>query len=544
VQAISYTSGTNTAVVSYARNANGQIQRVDVKPTTTAAQATLVSAVTYLPFGPLNAITFGNGRMQTKTYDQNYAPDLISDSASSNPLNLDLSVNSVGNITGLTERTSATTTVSRIFQYDGLDRLVAQKNGATTVEGFSYDATGNRLSKTSSGVTEAYVYPATSHQLTSVNGVSRTYNAVGDLKSNGKVGGNFNYDDDHRLKKLSSAKDALYNALGQRVLKLAGTAAGSTVFVYDEAGHLVGEFSGVTGTVDKQYVWLDETLVGVISAFDASTYQYVETDHLGTPRAIIHPTKNVIIWRWDMNERAFGEHSPNQNPDGDSLSYKLNLRYPGQYYDSESGFNYNYFRDYDPATGRYIESDPIGLAGGTSTYGYVGGNPLSHLDPYGLYDALYVIRHDGTIYVPMTAVKNSAQARGFGAPIGTPVAIAVPNGVDPNGPVDYWRVDESRGLGGDLAFANYWRPGGEHDYKLIDPRFDAFGNFEYGASGNVAGYQCETLTGWGDRLHHGHNYPINTQDIQSGYDAIQAGGTFGVFDYQITRKRRTHTRGR
>jgi RHS repeat-associated protein len=62
-----------------------------------------------------------------------------------------------------------------------------------------------------------------------------------------------------------------------------------------------------------------------------------------------------------------------------------NLRYPGQYYDEETGLNYNYFRDYDPQTGRYIESDPIGLHGGSlSTYTYIGDGPLAGRDIFGL----------------------------------------------------------------------------------------------------------------------------------------------------------------
>ena len=98
---------------------------------------------------------------------------------------------------------------------------------------------------------------------------------------------------------------------------------------------------------------------------------------------VIDPTRDVAVWTWSVKGEAFGNTAPNQDPDGDGAALVLDMRFPGQRYDAASGLNQNYFRDYDTGTGRYGQSDPIGLEGGINTYAYVGGQPLTLLDPTG-----------------------------------------------------------------------------------------------------------------------------------------------------------------
>jgi RHS repeat-associated protein len=108
---------------------------------------------------------------------------------------------------------------------------------------------------------------------------------------------------------------------------------------------------------------------------------YIWSDNLGTPRQVTDTT-NVSRWEWGNND-PFGNNTPNENPASVGV-FTYNLRFPGQYYDVETGKHYNYYRDFDPSIGRYLQSDPIGLRGGRNTYVYVASNPLLQRDPLGL----------------------------------------------------------------------------------------------------------------------------------------------------------------
>lgn len=118
-----------------------------------------------------------------------------------------------------------------------------------------------------------------------------------------------------------------------------------------------------------------------VTVQEAGQVYYIHPDHLNTPRAITDEANNVV-WRWDSD--AFGSAPPDEDPGATGVLFVFNPRFPGQYFDAETGLHYNYRRDYDPGTGRYMQSDPIGLEGGINTYAYVDGDPLSYVDPDGL----------------------------------------------------------------------------------------------------------------------------------------------------------------
>ena len=171
---------------------------------------------------------------------------------------------------------------------------------------------------------------------------------------------------------------SLHNAQGQRVAKTVNGDTATTVhFLYDQSGQVIAEIDASTGATLREYVYVNGQQIALVDDTDTpeEAVYYVHNDHLGTPQKITDESQAVV---WDAVYQPFGEVA--------LVSEEIdhNVRFPGQYADQESGVYYNYFRDYDPSLGRYVESDPIGMLGGRNTYAYSGVNPGNRIDPLGL----------------------------------------------------------------------------------------------------------------------------------------------------------------
>ncbi|WNH46089.1 RHS repeat-associated core domain-containing protein [Xanthomonas hawaiiensis] len=367
------------AVVDYVRNAQGQTTEVGVTPPGGTRQV-LLNQATYYPFGPVAGWTYGNGRPMQRVLDQDYRPLAVNDTRSDG-LAVGFAFDPVGNLSALTAPGNTAPVIK--LDYDPLGRLTAFKDGPTdtVIDGYTYDATGNRLSAKVNTTTQTYSYPTNSHRLSSVAGTARSYDAAGNTTAIGGTAVQYVYGANGRLTQVKRngtvVANYAYNGRGEQVRRVGKT---NVYTLYDESGHWMGDYDA-NGAVVQQAIWLDDLPVGVLAK---TALRYVQPDHLGTPRAVIDPVRDVAIWRWDLKGEAFGTTAPDQDPDKDGAAFVLDMRFPGQRYDALSGLNQNYFRDYEPGTGRYVQSDPIGLWGGQSTYTYSVASPLKWTDRFGL----------------------------------------------------------------------------------------------------------------------------------------------------------------
>ena len=351
---ITYPSGR---VITYTPDQIGRISQVST--TLNGNPKTLASGITYLPYGGITGLTYGNGLTLTQGYDNQYR---ISPIVVGSILNLAFGYDANGNITSITNPDPPG---GQVLEPPGVYTYQTGTNKLTHIEGtppinFGYDANANITTEN----TWTYVYDL-SNQLIRV------------------------------LDNANQVVEYTYNGAGQRIKKVTQTE--TKIFHYDLRGHLIAE-TNQSGQMLAEYVYLGDQLLAMIRPGEVAYYYH--NDHLGTPQVLTDDTQAIA---WKAVYTPFGKAVPSiqtvDNP----------FRFPGQYYDTETGLHYNYFRYYNPQTGRYITPDPIGLEGGINLFAYVAGNPVNSIDPLGLwFDGMNVANNPAN-KVDRNGLQSSSQ---------------------------------------------------------------------------------------------------------------------------------------
>lgn len=273
----------------------------------------------------------------------------LADSVSNNNLNVSLNSNyglAAGTINGKTLN----------YQFGQNHNTTVQQDGLTNFE-FEYINGTNKIDSLWLGGSDTHW--------------NYQYDGNGNLRTNQH--GTYQYDGENRLEYYTDNNGNMvryyYDGLNQRIGKRV-MGGQLKYFVYNENNQLIGEYDE-SGNAIAEYIYFGLRPVAVKKG---GTLYTVHTDYLGTPRVVTNG--GSVVWQWK-----------NDNPYGNNIaqgSIEFNLRFSGQYYDSESGLNYNIHRTYDPESGRYLQSDPLGLSAGFNTYNYVNKNPLDGVDPLGL----------------------------------------------------------------------------------------------------------------------------------------------------------------
>ena len=332
----------------------------------------LMTKLDYEPFGPVRSWESGvTGRVHVREFDKRGLLVSVTVGDTSRTFDYD----GRGNL-----RSRSGPGYSARFEYDDSNQLTGFEGtvrSRLSFQSYSYDGVGNRMTKTDEAGLSVYDYDIGSHRLRSIVGPDAreySYDDAGGVLSDGVH--TYGYDARHRVTVVDGVERYSYNGRGERIGRFA-TDLGLVTYFYDAGGRMLGEYRQ-DGSAIQETVFLGDIPVATIR--DGLVYE-VHTDHTGTPQFVTNGS-GEIVWRWDSV--PFGESAVDEDPDGDGVQFRYDYRFPGQVHDSETELYYNYYRYYDPSTGRYMKSDPIGIGGGLSTYAYAGNSPTNLIDPKGL----------------------------------------------------------------------------------------------------------------------------------------------------------------
>ena len=504
--------------VVYARDAFGNITGV------THDGNNVASNITHQPFGPTNGYLLGNGLNVDFTYDGFYRLNAIQvGSIMDWTLHYDDPRGLIGPITdNLSTKHDQTLTYDEIGR---LETATTNIGNATFTYDLIGNRKTQSYSGTQPSHNDSYTYAASSHRLQSVSSNlpseahSYGYSATGNQATRDAL--SLKYDSSDRLVQIQNAPQAIsyqHNPLGQRQQKTVNGVI--TYFVYDLNGQLIAELNSASNEF-TDYLYLEgkplamakptpaapvepvqgatlpwpasilfvfggmlltilrkplpmirrytkalrrTAVVMLLSGLGLSCQQapvvnipydlfYFHTDHLGTVKLVTDKTAAVV---WEGVYSPFGEAKEVVS------EIENNLRFAGQYLDRESGLHYNYFRTYDPETGRYIESDPIGLKGGLNTYSYVENNPVMKIDPRGL----------------LTGQIGLSGSINIGGPVGVSITAGIGVAIDDNGEVAIYY----HGGGGAYTGSPGISGGVQGTVTNADTICDLKGPFDYGSA--------------------------------------------------------------
>jgi len=299
VTQITYPSGR---IVTYTRNNLGQITGLQTQTDSNASPVTIIGNAGYLPFGPINALTFGNGVTSTLAYDLDYRVSRIT--TTSNPVwDFGYSYDAAGHITAIADQVGS---LSKTYGYDALYRVISDTNPAGTWN-YTFDANSNRTGYTwwkpdTTVVTQTATISTTSNRLTQLNGGSVSTDSAGNLLNRGNQ--SYTYNNGNRLATYSESGILKatygYNAHSRRTAKQA-TRLTHYHYGLDDKVLATTEYNADGSLYQRlEYLWLDDMPVAQIrtdyinGAASATRLTYIHVDHLNTPRAITDSTQAVV----------------------------------------------------------------------------------------------------------------------------------------------------------------------------------------------------------------------------------------------------------